>query len=152
MADSDPRDTIKSITDDVKTLVQAEVALAKEELLPKAKSAGLGAGLLGGAGYFAINAATLLFVAASIGVGLLLIDAVGVAAAMALGFLIVAVALLLIAGICALIGQAKLKALKDATPQLTIDQANGAVSDVKAAVARGKSTVPSSVFQRQITP
>lgn len=150
MASSGPQDTIKSISEDVRSLVQAEVALAKAELMPKAKSAGLGAGLLGGAGYLALNAATLLYIAASIGVGILLGGAVGVVPGIALGFLIVAVVMLAIAAVCVFIGQAKLKAMKDPKPELAIANAQGAITDVKDAVARGKNAVPSSVFHREI--
>ncbi|WP_051208849.1 phage holin family protein [Propionicicella superfundia] len=150
MADSDPRGTIQDITADVKALVQAEVALAKAELLPKAKSAGIGAGLLGAAGYFAICAAGLLYIAASIGVGILLGGAVGTVPGIALGFVIVGVVMLILAGLLAFVGQGKLKELKDATPELTVANAQGAVTDVKDAVTRGKDSVPASVFQRQL--
>lgn len=150
MADSDPRGTIQDITADVKALVQAEIELAKAEILPKAKSAGIGGGLLGAAGYFAICAASLLYVAAAIGVGILLGSSVGVVPGIALGFLIVGVVILLLAGILAFVGQGKLKALKNATPELTVSNAKGVVADVKGAVTRGKDGVPSSVFQRQL--
>lgn len=150
MADSDPRGTLYDITADVKALVQAEIELAKAEILPKAKSAGIGGGLLGAAGYFAICAASLLYVSAAIGVGILLGSSVGVVPGIALGFLIVGVLFLLLAGILAFVGQGKLKELKNATPELAVSNAVGVVADVKGAVSRGTDGVPSSVFQRQL--
>ncbi len=150
MPDTDPRVTVQNISADVKALVDAEIALAKAELMPKAKSAGLGAGLFGAAGYFAISAASLLYVAASLGVGSLLGGLVGTVPGIALGFLIVAVVMLIMAGIMAVVGKMKLEALKDVKPEMTIANAQGVATDVQGAIARGRDEAPSSIFQRSI--
>lgn len=150
MPDMDPRETVQNISDDIKALVEAEIALAKAELMPKAKSAGLGAGLFGAAGYLAICAASLLYVAASLGVGILLSSSVGTLPGIALGFVIVAVFMIAIAGVMVLIGKRKLEELKDITPEMTIANAQGVATDVQGAIARGKDEAPSSVFQRSI--
>jgi hypothetical protein len=121
-------DLIKGIQDDVRRLVQDEIELAKAELVPSAKKAGVGAGLLGGAGYFGINAATLLYVAAALG-----LYALGLS--LWLSFLIVAVVLLLIAGILALIGLRNLKKVKG--PDKTIAQAKTSVAEIKGAIQQG---------------
>src|SRR5918998_5149994 len=93
MTDQPVGDIIKGITDDVKLLVRDEIALAKAELIPAAKNGGIGAGLFGAAGYFAICALSVLYFAA----------AFGLAAAFGwstwLGFLVVGVALLIVAGV-----------------------------------------------------
>jgi Putative Actinobacterial Holin-X, holin superfamily III len=129
MADSPAvGDIIKDITDDVKQLVQDEIELAKAELVPSAKKAGIGAGLLGGAGYFGINGLTLLYVAVALG-----IYALGLS--LWLSFLIVAVALLLIAGILAAIGLANVKKVKG--PERTIAQAKESVASIKGAIQHG---------------
>ena len=47
MTDQPVGDIIKSITDDVKLLVRDEIELAKAELMPAAKNGGIGAGLFG---------------------------------------------------------------------------------------------------------
>jgi hypothetical protein len=147
---SDPREEIVGLRDDIVALVKAEVALAKAELTPKAKTAGIGAGMLSGAGYFALNAALLLYVAAAVGIGAWLQQYLGLLGGVAVGFVIVGVVFGLFAGILALIGQAKLKELKRSpTPELTISNAQGSVEDVKDAIARGKGEVPSSVFERR---
>ncbi|MFP5283492.1 MAG: phage holin family protein [Actinomycetes bacterium] len=121
---------IKGITGDVKTHVQDEAQLAKKELVPAAKSAGIGAGLFGAAGYFGINAATLLYVAAALGIAALGLP-------LWLSFLIVAVVLLIIAGICALVGRAQVKKVKP--PKRTIDQATQSVAAIKDAVQRANA-------------
>lgn len=131
MADSPAvGDLVKSITDDVKLLVRGEIELAKTELVPSAKSAGIGAGLFGGAGYFAINAATLLYIAAALGLA-----ALGVPTWLA--FVIVAVVLLVIAAVLALIGLRKVKQVKG--PDATIAQAKQSVAEIKGAVQRGQA-------------
>ena len=129
MADSPAvADIIKNIQDDVKHLVQDEIELAKAELVPSAKKAGIGAGLLGGAGYFGINGLTLLYVAAALG-----LYALGLS--LWLSFLIVAVVLLLIAAVLGLIGLRNVKKVKG--PDRTIAQAKTSVADIKAAIQHG---------------
>ena len=102
MTDLPVGDLLKSITDDVKQLVRDEVALAKAELVPAAKNGGMGAGLFAGAGYFAISAMSVLYLAAGFGLaelfdwgvwlGLLV---VGIALVLSgIGFIILALAVL----------------------------------------------------------
>ena len=67
MADRPVGEIIQGITDDAKLLVSDTVELAKTEIIPSAKNAGIGAGLFGAAGYFGINALTLLYIAAALG-------------------------------------------------------------------------------------
>ena len=124
MADQAVGDIIKNITDEVKTLVRDEMELAKKELVPAARNAGIGAGLFGAAGYFAISALSVLYFAAAFG-----LVAAGLAAWLA--FLIVGVALFVIAAICGLIGFVAVKRVK--APERTIAQANKTVEEVKTA-------------------
>jgi hypothetical protein len=91
MADQGVSDLIKGISDDVKLLVRDEIQLAKAELVPAAKNAGIGAGLFGAAGYFAICALSVLYFAAAFALAQV-VDTW-------LAFLIVGVALLLIAAV-----------------------------------------------------
>ncbi len=126
MTDQPVGDIIKGITDDVKQLVHDEIALAKAELIPAAKNGGIGAGLFAGAGYFAICALSVLYFAA----------AYGLSAAFGwpvwLGFLVVGVALFVVAGVCGGIGFMLVKRVKP--PERTIAQANETVAEVKTAV------------------
>jgi hypothetical protein len=125
MTDQPVGDIIKGITDDVKQLVRDEIALAKAELMPAAKNGGMGAGLFAGAGYFAISALSLLYFAAAFG----LAEAFGWS--VWLGFLVVGIALFVIAGICGGVGYALVRKVKG--PERTIAQANQTVTEVKTA-------------------
>lgn len=133
MAEQPVGDIVKNISEDVKVLIQGEVELAKRELSAAAKRGGTGAGLFGAAGYFAINAVTLLYFAAALGLWAL------TGLHVALCFLIVAGALLLIAAILALIGYGSIKKIKG--PEATIAEANKTVDGVKAATQRGLAAV-----------
>jgi hypothetical protein len=90
---------VKHATEQASRLVRDEIALARAELSEKGKHAGIGAGLFGGGGVIALY-----------GFGVLLIAAVlGLAEALPtwLAALIVGGALLVIAGILALVGRSQ---------------------------------------------
>jgi hypothetical protein len=143
VADLAVGDIIKNITDDVKLLVQDQIELAKAELTPAAKKGGTGVGLFGAAGYFALSATILLYFAAAWG----LVEA-GLAAWLA--FLIVGVALLLIAGILAGIGYLIVRRIKG--PDRTIAQANQSVAEVKAAAQRAVAAANAPQIEGQVVP
>ena len=140
MAEPAVGDIVKSITEDVKVLIQGEVELAKRELSESAKRGGIGAGMFGAAGYFVINALTLLYVAAALGLWAL----TGIH--VALCFLIVAGVLLLIAAILGLIGYTSVR--KITPPEATIAEANKAIDDVKSAAERGLAAVNTPLPER----
>ena len=143
MADLAVGDIIKNITDDVKLLVQDQVELAKAELTPAAKKGGTGLGLFGVAGYFALSATILLYFAAAFG----LVEA-GLAPWLA--FLIVAGALLLIAGILGGIGYLVVRKIKG--PDRTIAQANQTATEVKAAAERAVAAANAPQIEGQVVP
>lgn len=118
---------VKDITDDVKLLVRDEVQLAKSELVPAAKNAGIGAGLFGAAGYFGICALSILYFAAAFG-----LVALGVSEWLA--FLIVGVVLLVIAAVLGLIGLVLVRRVK--APERTIANAKTTIAELKAAFQR----------------
>jgi Putative Actinobacterial Holin-X, holin superfamily III len=136
-------DIIKNITDDVKLMVQDQVELAKAELTPAAKKGGTGLGLFGVAGYFALSASILLYFAAAFG-----LVAAGLAAWLA--FLIVAGALLLIAGILGGIGYLVVRKIKG--PDRTIAQANQTAAEVKAAAERSIAAASAPQIEGQVVP
>lgn len=123
-------DLVKNITDDVKVIVRSEVQLAKSELSSSAKNAGAGAGLFGAAGYLALNAASLLFLAGALAIAMW-IDS------WPLGFVIMAGALLVLAGVLALVGKSRISKVK--APEQTITEAKASADAVKQAIARGKT-------------
>jgi hypothetical protein len=133
---TDIADTIKAIQADVTTIVRGEIELAKAELVPQAKSVGIGAGLFGGAGYFAMNGISLLFLGLSALVGHFFATGLGWEPLLAafIGLAIVAFGMFLIAGVLALIGKSKV-AVKG--PQSTIREGERAVAAVQHAVERG---------------
>lgn len=143
MADLAVGDIIKNITDDVKLMVQDQVELAKAELTPAAKKGGTGLGLFGVAGYFALSASILLYFAAAFG-----LVAAGLAAWLA--FLIVAAALLLIAGILGGIGYLVVRKIKG--PDRTIAQANQTAAEVKAAAERSIAAASAPQIEGQVVP
>lgn len=143
MADQGVGDLVKSISDDVKLLVRDEIQLAKAELVPAAKNAGIGAGMFGAAGYFGICALSVLYFAAAFGL-------VALGLSEWLSFLIVGVVLLVIAAILGLIGLTLVKKVKG--PERTIATANAAVNDLKAAVQRGNAaaTAPAPEIEGEV--
>jgi len=136
-------DLLKSISDDVKSLVRDEVELAKAELVPSARNAGIGAGLFGGAGYFGISGLLLLYFAAAYG-----LIALGLPAW--LSFLIVGVVLLVVAGILAMVGRSHVKRVKP--PERTISEANETIAEVKAATNRALAAAKAPQIEGQVVP
>ncbi len=143
MAEQAVGDIIKSITEDVKLLVRDEMELAKSELMPAAKNGGIGGGLFGAAGYFGICALSILYFAAAFGL-------VALGLPYPLAFLIVGVALLLIAGVCAGVGYMMIK--KITPPERTIAQANKTVADVKDATQRALAAANAPQIEGTVVP
>ena len=113
---------VAQASDDLSGIVRAEIALAKAELRVDAKNAALGGGMFGAAGYLGLLASILLVIAAAYGL---------VAAGLSpwLAFLIVSVALLVVAGILALIGRSRVRKL--GPPERTIRNAQATIQAVK---------------------
>src|SRR5262249_55900328 len=113
LRDRSVADLLKQLSDQTATLVRQEFDLAKAELTVKGKRAGLGAGVLGGAGMFglyALGALTACLI-------LLLSTAMnGWVAA-----LIIAAVYGAIAGVLALAGKSKVQAGVPPTPEQTVD-------------------------------
>jgi hypothetical protein len=144
VADLAVGDIIKNITDDVKLLVQDQVELAKAELTPAAKKGGTGLGLFGAAGYFGLSATILLYFAAAYG----LYEGAGLSAW--LSFLIVAGALLLIAGILGGIGFLIVRKIKG--PDRTIAEANKTTAELQAAVERSLAAASAPQIEGEVVP
>ena len=104
---------VSQLSAQVSTLVRQELELARVELSAKGKEAGIGAGLLGGAGVLALFGVGALTAAA--------ILALDTAMAGWLAAAIVAVAWFAIAGVLALIGKARAKRAVPPTPEQTVE-------------------------------
>ncbi len=141
MADRPVGEIIQGITDDAKLLVSDTVELAKTEIIPSAKNAGIGAGMFSAAGYFGINAASLLYVAAALG-----LFALGVT--LWLAFLIVAAVLLVVAAVLAFIGYTRVKKVK--APEKTIAQAQESVAEISGAIKRATAAAQAPQIEGRV--
>ena len=119
----------------VKELVTGELNLLKAEMLTKAKIFGLAAGLLVGA---------LVIVLYAIGV-LLTAAVMGLATVMPawLAAILIAVLMLIVAGILGLLGWKRLKKGLPLTPKRTIDSVK---NDVNAVKGLGKTPTPPTQY------
>ena len=113
---------VSQASDDLSNLVRAEIALAKAELRQDVRNAAVGGGLFGAAGYLGVLASITLVITVAYAL---------VAAGLSpwLAFLIVSVALLLVAGILALIGRSRLRRLTP--PERTIRTTKEAIAAVR---------------------
>ena len=106
---------------DVSSLLRAEVALAKAEIQREVKQAAMGAGLFAGAAVFGLLALVMLLFAAAWGI------AEGLP--VWLGFLIVGVVLLVVAGLLALVGRSRIS--KVGTPERTVSTSKQSIEALK---------------------
>ncbi len=136
----DIAEVIKNIQADVTTIVKGEVELAKAELMPQARAAGIGAGLFGGAAYVGITGLLLLFLGLSFWLSWCFQGwfALDLLASLAWGYATMAVVFFLLAGVLVLIGKNK---LKFSGPEATVASAEASVAAVKGAVETGMQDV-----------
>jgi uncharacterized membrane protein YqjE len=121
---------VKDLSTQVSTLVRQELELAKVELTEKGKQAGIGAGMLGGAGLFALY-----------GVGALVATAILALATAVDGWLaalIIAVVLFAVAGVLALLGKARTKRAVPPVPEQALETTKEDVRYTKEHVAEAR--------------
>ncbi|HEV7494314.1 phage holin family protein [Baekduia sp.] len=121
---------VKDLTAQASTLVRQELELAKVELTEKGKQAGIGAGMFGGAGLFALY-----------GVGALVATAILALATAVDGWLaalIVAGVLFAAAGVLALLGKARAKKAVPPVPEQTVETIKEDVRYTKEHVAEAR--------------
>jgi hypothetical protein len=116
-------DLLKQVSDEATTLVRQEIRLAAAEMTGKAKQAGVGAGMVGGAGY------TLHL--ASLGLMLCLIFALATVMAAWLAALIVTVVFVAIAGALALAGKKRIQKAGPPIPEEAIESVKQTIETVK---------------------
>jgi len=105
--DASVAELARQLSERTTRLARQEVALAKAELAEKGKRAGIGAGMLGGAGLVGLYAAGALIAAAILALATAVDDW--------LAGLIVGLVLAAVAGVLALLGKGK---VQEATPPL----------------------------------
>lgn len=121
---------VKDLSTQVSTLVRQELELAKVELTAKGKQAGIGAGMFGGAGLFALYGVGALVATA--------ILALATAVAAWLAALIVAVVLLALAGVMALLGKSRAQRAVPPLPEQTVATVKEDVRYTKEHVAEAR--------------
>jgi predicted lipid-binding transport protein (Tim44 family) len=119
---------VSQLSDEVSTLIRDELRLAQAEMTQKTKKAGMGAGLLGGAGLVALYGIGALVTAAILGLAVVLDPW--------LAALIVGVALLAIAGLLALRGKRNVSAAGPPVPEQAIAGLKADVETVKESASR----------------
>lgn len=141
MAESiDIAQVIKSIQDDVTTIVRGEIALAKDELKAEVGKAGVIAGLFAGAGYLAISALAVVFSAFGFlwAVGYQHWFGLDLLTSLFWGFLTMAVVMLLIAALLGFIGT---RVPQPGAPTQTIASVTEQVESVKSAVREANAEI-----------
>jgi len=121
---------VRDLSEQTTALVRQEVELAKAELAVKARSAGIGAGMFGGAGalgFYALGALTAT-----------LILALATAVDAWLAALIVTVAYGAIAGVLALRGKARVQRATPPVPEQAVESAKEDVRYTKTKVQEAR--------------
>jgi uncharacterized membrane protein YqjE len=114
---------ISRLTQQSSELIRSELQLAKTEMTEKAKHAGVGVGMFGGAGIVALYGLGTLIAAIVLALALLL--------PAWLSALIVAVVLFAIAGVVALMGKKQVAQATPAKPERTVENVQRDVETVK---------------------
>jgi Flp pilus assembly protein TadB len=122
-ADAPIGQLVACLSDDTVRLVRDEIRLAGAEQTQKAKTSGVGAGLFGGAGVFAVYGFGALVAAAVIGLSIV--------AALWAAALIVAGALFLLAGTVALLGKKEFARVGPPLPTEAVQSTKDDVDELK---------------------
>jgi hypothetical protein len=122
---------IAQATDDISRLVRDELQLAKQDLATTGKRAGVGVGLFGAAGTFALYGLGALIAAAILGLATVLDGW--------LAALIVAAVLFVIAGIAGLVGKKSVAKVGEA-PQARVESVKTDVASAKGHAPHGEGS------------
>jgi uncharacterized membrane protein YqjE len=114
---------VKRLSEQVSVLVRDELKLAQLEMTRKGKQAGIGAGILGGSGLIALYGVACLLACAILGLSRVLEPW--------LAALIVGAALLLVSGVAALLGKARLKKAAPLVPAQATDSVKADVKEIR---------------------
>ena len=119
---------VKDLSEQVSALVRDELALAKLELTRKGKQAGQAGGMFGGSAVIGLYGVGCLIACAVIAIS-------GVISAW-LAALIVGAALLVVAGLVAMAGKARLKKATPPVPEETVSSVKADVEEIREAARR----------------
>jgi hypothetical protein len=141
MADqTDIAEVIKNIQADVTAIVRGEIELAKAELMPQAKAAGIGAGLFTVAAVVGLTGLTVLLLGFSfwLSFGYQTWFQLDILPSLAWGFATIAILFFIVAAVVAVLGKNQLKFTGAAA---TAASTEATVTAVKGAVAAGLEDV-----------
>ena len=119
---------VKMVTEQVSVLVRDELKLAQLEMGTKAKQAGKGMGMMGGGGLVALYGVACLIAC--------VIIAISHSLQAWLSALIVGAALLLIAGVLAMLGRSHVRKATPPMPTQAVDSVKTDVAEIKERVHR----------------
>jgi uncharacterized membrane protein YqjE len=128
LEDRSVSELVQQLSAQTQMLVRQELALAQIELKEKGKRAGIGAGLFGGSGLFALYGLGALVAAAILGLA--------TAVDPWLAALIVAVVLFAVAGVLALTGKKQVDEATPPAPEQAIAEGQQTVDELKARAGR----------------
>jgi Putative Actinobacterial Holin-X, holin superfamily III len=114
---------VKRLSEQVSVLVRDEFKLAQLEMTRKGKQAGIGAGMFGVSGLVALYGVGCLLACAILGISRVLQPW--------LAALIIGAALLLVSGIAALLGKARLKKATPLVPAQATDSVKADVNEIR---------------------
>lgn len=128
MVTPDYGNAFQEFRDDFSEFVKREKELAKAELAPAAKHAGVGGAMFGGVGVFAFHALWMIIIGLALTIGWILdsFTALSTWGSFTIGFFACALLSLLIAFILFKIGQSQFKKVK--APEATIAEASATVT------------------------
>ena len=143
-------DIVANLKVDGTRMLQDNIALAKAEVTPIAVKGGLAGGLMAGAVYFLLAAMGLLFMAGGFAFGRMwqaIISSFSLLPALGLGFVTMAVVMILIALI--LLAVAKFGLIdKIKKPEATIEEFKASIAALGESVKRGQQTVAVNAADR----
>jgi hypothetical protein len=122
---------IKELSEDISTLVRSEIALLKLEIIDTIKKLGGGTALMAGAVFLALFGLAFLFVTIVLGLA-----ALGVKPW--ISTLIVTVALLVAAGVLAMMGKKKFADV-EFVPTASIENIKADIESIKSDISRARS-------------
>jgi uncharacterized membrane protein YqjE len=114
---------VKRLSEQVSVLVRDELKLAQLEITRKGKQAGIGAGMLGGSGLFALYGVGCLLACAILGLSRVVQPW--------LAAMIVGAALLAISAIAALLGKARLSKATPPVPEQAVESVKADINEIK---------------------
>lgn len=147
----DAGSTFQQIKTSLAEFVSKETELAKAEVVPAAKQAGIGSGLFAGAGILALHALWMILIAVVLAIAWLLnsVTNLGPWASGTFAFVITAVFSLLVAFILVKVAQSRFK--KVSMPEATIAEAKATLTAISDAVS-GDNPADRALAAKNVIP